>query len=85
MSKGTKKVLSQVGMTTFYIYILQVKFLMYIEVAKVDVYKIQFFIIRGWGNVDIMINITSTPLIVSVLNTYFHHRNSIFVKKNSLG
>ena len=47
MSKGTKKVLSQVGMTTFYIYILQVKFLMYIEVAKVDVYKIQFFIIRG--------------------------------------
>ena len=47
MSKGTKKVLFQVGMTTFYIYILQVKFLMYTEVAKVDVYKIQFFSIRG--------------------------------------
>ena len=57
---------------------------MYIKVAKVDVYKMQFFSIRGWINVDIMINITSTPLIVSVLHTYFHHRKSIFLKKNSL-
>ena len=47
MSKGTKKVPLQVGMITFYIYTLQLKFLMYIEVAKVDVYKMQLFSIGG--------------------------------------
>ena len=58
---------------------------MHIEVAKVDVYKMQFFSIRGWSNVEIMINITSTPLILSVhtistTETQYSLRKTVWVK-----